>query len=1330
THALSPRGRCRPFDAEADGIVLSEGIGAVVLKRLADAERDGDRIYAVIKGVGSSSDGREKGLTAPNASGQLRALQRAYEKAAISPATVRLIEAHGTGTVVGDRTEAMALSQVLSDAGAENQSCALGSVKSMIGHSKCAAGIAGLIKTTLALHYRVLPPTLVESPNPRIEFDKTSLYLNTSARPWIHDSTSYPRRAGVSAFGFGGTNVHVALEGYDGDLVHPVSEPAWTAWPTELFVWRAESSSVLRVKLEESLSTVRQAERVPFAQYAAYTCRVAQSAQPGPTLSIVAQDFAELQQRLSFVLEKLSMADSDSASNIHDPRGVYYHANPEQHAGKVAVLFPGQGAQYPDMLADLAMTFGEARQEIDWFATQLCGKLPKSLGRLIYPPSAFTDDERERSERELAETNVAQPAVAATSLAAWRIWQRLGLRPSCAAGHSFGEFTALYAAGVLSREDFGRLSYERGDILRSHRSEPAGGMIAIAASRQKVEELLSQFAGLTLANWNAPQQVVVAGDHATLDRLLDACTSRKWKARRLSVSEPFHSPAMQPAHRPLSAVLDHCELHTPTMPVYSNVTGAAYPDNIEALRAILKSHLVSPVNFVDQVEAAYRDGVRVFVEVGPQAHLTGLVKRILGDRVHLAVSTDSQAKHGLTQLQLSLAQLVTRAVPIDLSVLFSIRNITEDGPRKRKLAEAQGPAVMSWLINGVRSRRANAPEPKLLGQRAAEDGIAAAVAPNPPPNSTLSQNSPPPAQAPPTAVSRGKSVLGGSNGSPPAATPETPKASAHIDITMPQSTPASPASASPTYTHHTPPTELAWKESTNGHADVDYSDVDAVMLGFQELMSKFLDTQREVMSQYLQGGFSPAPPSTGDIEVRRQGNGYAGANQESHTSTNGSSHEETNGRTASGAAQSPAPHESSEARSAATIESDNGASPSSASIATQHSTTPNTEVASGTAESAWTIESMTERLIDLVSDRTGYPPEMLGMELDLEGDLGVDSIKRVEILGELAESLGISADDDESQLDLEKLTTIRNLRGIIDYLQATLFTADGDLPTSASDAGLSTATSNRLRPPVPSPIHPPADSESTADSATQLVAVQRGRVGIIDCPLTVGSSPLVPAGTVVITDDERGIALELVNRFADYDVDCVLLRHRANEAATWNGGVIEADLASAESVQRALSLMEEADLTWGGLIHLLACSSSTDLDWCQAAHRNTKSLYLLCRAGEKVFLNNSTMSNTFVLAATGLGGALGFAAETLDKQQSPSDGGILGFTKCLSMEWENALVRACDFSLDRPASEIAERLMTELTDREGPIEVGYIGTRRVTWEPIAAPLSIDTTANI
>ncbi|MGH2895729.1 MAG: beta-ketoacyl synthase N-terminal-like domain-containing protein, partial [Solirubrobacteraceae bacterium] len=245
THALSPRGRCRPFDATADGIAISEGFATVVLKRLADAERDGDRIYAVIRGVGAASDGRDRSLTAPRPEGQMRALRRAYAQAGFSPSTVGLVEAHGTGTVAGDGAEVQALSSVFSEEATQRQWCAIGSVKSMIGHTKATAGVAGLTKTALALHHRVLPPTIgVSEPNPKANFPDSPFYVNSEARPWLTGAAPHPRRAGVSAFGFGGTDFHVVVEEYDKDFL-PAEDAAVDPWPSELFVWRGSRAEIM-----------------------------------------------------------------------------------------------------------------------------------------------------------------------------------------------------------------------------------------------------------------------------------------------------------------------------------------------------------------------------------------------------------------------------------------------------------------------------------------------------------------------------------------------------------------------------------------------------------------------------------------------------------------------------------------------------------------------------------------------------------------------------------------------------------------------------------------------------------------------------------------------------------------------------------------------------------------------------------------------------------------------------------------------------------------------------------------------------------------------------
>ncbi|MCA9175810.1 MAG: acyltransferase domain-containing protein, partial [Planctomycetales bacterium] len=673
THALSARGRCRPFDEHADGIVLSEGIGAVILKRLEDAERDGDDIYAVIRGVGSSSDGKDKGLTAPNAAGQLRALRRAYQKAGISPARVELIEAHGTGTVVGDRTEATSLTMVMQEYGADRQSCALGSVKSMIGHSKCAAGIAGLIKTAKAMHHRTLPPTLVETPNSTADFSNSALYLNTEPRPWIHDPAT-PRVAGVSAFGFGGTNVHVVLEEYtDGYLDEP--EPALRKWPVELLVWRASDSERLKKAVSSSLQKLQAGARPQLNELAASLWRTCPGDASLPTLAIVAESLEDLVVKLESAQAALQKGDE----KLSDPRGIFLALSPRGQStegSQVAFLFPGQGSQYTDMLSDVALNFHEVRQALDEASGALADAWDRPLGRWIYPPSSFSEQEKQQREQDLASTDVAQPAIGAASLGMLRLLRALGIDADCYAGHSYGEWTALCASGALHSGDLLKLSLDRGQLMRAAASRgSAGGMVAIAAPGARVAELLEPLEEVWLANLNSPQQTVVSGTEQGLDRLEQAAREAKLKTRRLPVACGFHSPLVESAAAPLSDVLRQAPWQTPQAPVYSNVTAAAYPDDLAELQDQLSVHLRSSVRFVEQIEAMYAAGVRTFVEVGPGQVLTGLVDRILHDQPHLAVATDSKSRRGLVQLSHALAQLLTAGVSLDLDPLFDRRHL-------------------------------------------------------------------------------------------------------------------------------------------------------------------------------------------------------------------------------------------------------------------------------------------------------------------------------------------------------------------------------------------------------------------------------------------------------------------------------------------------------------------------------------------------------------------------------------------------------------------------------------------------------------------------------
>ncbi|MDP3937365.1 MAG: beta-ketoacyl synthase N-terminal-like domain-containing protein, partial [Deltaproteobacteria bacterium] len=384
TQALSPRGRCRTFDADADGIVISEGLVAMVLKRLSDAERDGDRIYGVIKAVAGSSDGRDRGLTAPRPEGQMRALERAYAKAGFSPATVELFETHGTGTVAGDQAEAESLSRVLGAHGAAPASSAVGSVKSMIGHTKCSAGVAGLAKIALALRNQILPPTLnVEKPNPKSGFGTGPLYVNTETRPWLKNP-DHPRRAGVSSFGFGGTNFHVVLEEYTGNFTDAAARTA-RQWPCELFLWTAENRESLITQIE-ALSRNLEAGAEPDLAGLAHSVSRARRARlsagngragGGLTLSVIAESIADLREKISRAAAHLHIEDGGA---LRDPRGIYFNDRPLAGEGRVAFLFPGQGSQAPGMGADLSLYFPEVRETYERADAALAGKLGGSLG--------------------------------------------------------------------------------------------------------------------------------------------------------------------------------------------------------------------------------------------------------------------------------------------------------------------------------------------------------------------------------------------------------------------------------------------------------------------------------------------------------------------------------------------------------------------------------------------------------------------------------------------------------------------------------------------------------------------------------------------------------------------------------------------------------------------------------------------------------------------------------------------------------------------------------------------------------------------------------------
>lgn len=665
TPALSPSGDCRPFSEAADGTMLGEGLVMFALRRLRDAERDGDHVYAVLKGLGASSDGGGGAIYAPLSAGQEMALRRAYEQADYGPSTVELVEAHGTGTKAGDRAEVDALLSVFRQDRPERSArwCALGSVKSQIGHTKSAAGAVGLLKAVMALQHKALPPTIkVDQPLDVLRAADSPLYVNTSVRPWVRGA-GHGRRASVSSFGFGGSNFHLTVEEY-----RPRSGS--NARPRGRF--RTAGCELLLLGAQSPEELVRQAGELgessePLAQVA----RESQqrfSARTPYRLAVLASDTGQAADRLQRAARHIGHRPEHPFTWTANAR----YGTGTGSGGRLAYLFSGQGSQYVGMGAGLALQLPQALavwdSAADWGA-----RFGLAVHERVFPPAAFGGEEERRAGLALAATHVAQPALAVQCLAQLAVLRSLGLEPDCTAGHSFGELVALHAAGVFDDRTLFRLAVQRGALMAGAAADFPGGMTAVACSAERATRILNtaRIPDAWITGHNAPDQVVVAGTTSVLERVEEVFAVEAVHTVRLETATAFHSPAVAAAAAPFAAALDRVELRSPDKPVWSNLTGARYPTDPDGIRRVLTAQLTSPVLFADQIEAMYVDGVRTFVEIGAGGSLISLTSRILHDRPHLGVTLDRRNHDGLSTMNEALGALAVQGHELDLDALWA-----------------------------------------------------------------------------------------------------------------------------------------------------------------------------------------------------------------------------------------------------------------------------------------------------------------------------------------------------------------------------------------------------------------------------------------------------------------------------------------------------------------------------------------------------------------------------------------------------------------------------------------------------------------------------------
>ena len=1160
TPAFSPTGDCRPFSEDADGTLIGEGVGMLALRRLEDAERDGDEIYAVIRGLGASSDGKGSSVYAPRPEGQAKALRRAYEHADYSPATVELVEAHGTATKAGDAAEARGLTSVFGPANEDGRAwCALGSVKSQIGHTKAAAGSAGLIKVALALHHRVLPPTLkVSKPNAQLGLDDGPLYINTEARPWIRGS-DHPRRGSVSSFGFGGSNFHVTLEEYTGPGRRP---ERLRAWSDELVVLSAADRDGLIARLSETALQVEAGH--PLGRIAAEAAE-AFEAKAGARVAIVASDHDELSAKLSKASDAVATGGVES---LRDPDIRFGFG--ASSVGKLAFVFPGQGSQYVGMGGDAAMTFDGVRAVWDAAADQ-AEFADDRLDRAVFPPPAFSDEERARQSANVTAMATAQPAIAAVSLGLLRLLRSLGVEADAVAGHSFGELSALAAAGRIDEDALLSTARRRGELMAEAAASTAGAMIAVPSDAATVGSLIDASDNVVVANDNAPTEVVLAGSVEAIDAVTEKLKSAGLRTIRLPVASAFHSSIVASSCEPFHEHLAGVQWRSGSMDVYANKTAEVYPKTAKAGRRLLADQLASPVRFREMVDAMYASGVTHFVEVGPGAVLTKLIGRCLGDRAHVAVSLDDKKVGGLRPLWRGLGALAAEGIDMNLSALSEGYRVPEAPPEAKPF---------EIMITGFNHDRPYPPE----------NGAAGRATPNPE------------ATEVPTAP---RAVA-----TPPSGNLPAEKASAPV---APAPAPRAPV----------PPTADPVLS-----AQVHQVTIEAHRR-YQELMAEshrnFLNLAARALGQETSGVGASVPV----------------------------------------APIVAAPVPAIVPQTAVPVEAAPAVPASAPSVVETVSpppvTPPAPEVVSAPPAPVPVAPAVdvTAMALEVVSEKTGYPVDMLDLDMEMEAGLGIDSIKQVEILSELQERLpGLP------EIAPAELASLRTLRDVADKLSG------------------NAAPPDVVRASAPVSVSP---AETVATEATASADV------VLDTNTVLDPTKITAFVPVVATEQRPGFALSALAK--------------GRQVLITNESPALAEALAAGLVARGLSatVVDELPVSASAVICLAGMAGvSAGPDGALLVHQSA------IQAARIVARHPKPEERMFVTVQA-TGGHFGLGGD-------PGDGvwtaGLAGVVKTAAREWPGASLKAIDVA---DPDSAADSILDELFLGGPALEVGLgaDGTRSV-----------------
>lgn len=987
TYALSKKGYCASFDSDSDGIALGEGIGMIVLKRLEDAERNNDRIYAVIRGTGGSSDGKSLGMTAPNKKGQIQALQRAYKNAGILPSEVELVEAHGTGTVVGDRTELSALTDMFLGSGALTEQTHLGSVKTQIGHTKCAAGIAGIIKSALSTYYGIQPPTIhLNKPNPFYKKETSPFVFNTKAGIWNSDK----RISGISAFGFGGTNFHVVMENYQSSISSPST---LSVWPSELFVFRGNTIDEAKNSLQKVKQILQINDKLSLKDIA-YS--LSKYNNKDIQICIIAKNHEDLLAKIDSIF-----------SNSKTEKGIYLR-NPQE--GKTVFLFSGQGSQRVNMARDLFVNFPAMRVLL---------QQNKEYEKVIFPNTVFDEESKLKQKTAITDTRNTQPLLGIVDLAIAEFLHSLGIQPDILAGHSYGELPALCFSGVFDPKHLVYLSRERANAILEAVKDDKGKMIAVNMEESELNELLKGEKEIWPVNFNSQKQIIIAGTTSAIASFTEKLTNKNISFKQLAVDCAFHSPLLKEAKKIYAKSLKKISFKKPTIPVWSNTTADTYPSQDSEIKDRLSEHLIQPVLFSKEIKALYDHGARIFIETGPGRVLIGLTETILGKEKITTIQTEDKNGEGIEFILNSLAQYIATGRPLLVEKLFEGRKATIidiDNPEKYKKKST------IWWVNGHNAvpSTGNMPPNGALPiiKPIKINGISA----NSYNNSSLTNSD----HIILEYLGNMKSMIQNQRDVILKYLEQTPSVGASAQsVTTPimkENIPVTlPVAPLPNKT-----TQVAPAKSNISGEEIKKLLLETVSekTGYPiDMLGLDLDLEADLSIDSIK--------RMEIIGVLREKIGITDDLEESE----GAIEKMASIKTLRGLIDWI--DELAKENQGELPNLSNSETPNPVILA---QVLPST-AALPALPSAQEIKTL---LLEIVSEKTGYPIEMLGLDLDVEADLSIDSIKRMEIIGAVRDRLGITDDLEESEDAIEKMASIKTLNGMINWIEE--LTNPGNIP--------------------------------------------------------------------------------------------------------------------------------------------------------------------------------------------------------------------------------------------------------------------------------------------